>query len=452
MIGVINDMSQNTNMTEGKPVKLLLSFSLPLMLGNMFQQFYTVADTAIVGRGVGIEALAALGTVDWLNWMMLAMVQGFTQGLSIEMAQKFGNRDGDGLKHVIGQSIRISTILVIGYTIFAVAALPLFLTILRVPAELRPLAHLYSGILFCGLPLTMFFNFCAATLRALGNSKTPLKAMLISALTNIALDCVAVFVLHWGIAGAAVATLIAQAVSGLFCLHHMRKMPELHFAKDDLLHQDTDVCKRLLKLGLPLGSKNMFVALGGIFVQAVANGFGTTFIAGFAATNKLMGLLEAAALSYGYGVTTYVGQNYGANRHDRIHLGMKAAVWLSIGTSAIIAVIIIVFGYQITGLFISSDAGEMAATANTIAYHYLATISFFLPPLYLLHAFMAALQGMGDTVSPLYSGFVELFFRVSIAFVCGLIGFQYGLFGAEFMAWVGAAVYLIWQYKRKVSR
>lgn len=442
-------MNHNTNMTEGKPTRLLLSFSLPLMLGNMFQQFYTVADTAIVGRGVGIEALAALGTVDWLNWMMLAMVQGFSQGLSIEMAQKFGNRDADGLKHTIGQSVRISAIFVIGYTIFAVAALPLFLTILRVPAELRPLAHLYSGILFCGLPLTMFFNFCAATLRALGNSSTPLKAMIISALTNIVLDCVAVFVLGWGIAGAAIATLIAQAVSGLFCLYHMRKMPELHFDRADMKH-DAEATKRLLKLGLPLGSKNMFVALGGIFVQAVANGFGTTFIAGFAATNKLMGLLEAAALSYGYGVTTYVGQNYGAGLKDRIHLGMKSAVWLSVGTSAVIAVIMIVFGYQITGLFISSDAGEMASTANTIAYHYLATISFFLPPLYLLHAFMAALQGMGDTVSPLYSGFVELFFRVSIAFVCGIIGFEYGLFGAEFMAWVGAAVFLIWKYKRKV--
>jgi len=333
-------------MTEGRPAKLLLSFSLPLMLGNMFQQFYTVADTAIVGQGVGIEALAALGTVDWLNWMMLAMVQGFTQGLSIEMAQKFGNRDEDGLKHVVGQSARISTFFVLGYTIFALAALPLFLTILRVPAELRPLAHLYSGLLFCGLPLTMFFNFCAATLRALGNSSTPLKAMIISALTNIALDAIAVFVLHWGIAGAAIATLISQAISGLFCLYHMRKMPELHFSKADLKH-DGELSKRLLKLGIPLGSKNMFVALGGIYLQAIANGFGTTFIAGFAATNKLMGLMECAALSYGYGVSTYVGQNYGAGRRDRISLGMKTAIWISIFTAVIIMLIMLIFGYSL---------------------------------------------------------------------------------------------------------
>lgn len=443
-------MNQNTNMTEGKPLKLLLSFSLPLMLGNMFQQFYTVADTAIVGRGVGIEALAALGTVDWLNWMMLAMVQGFTQGLSIEMAQKFGNKDISGLHKVVGQSVRIALFCIIGYTIFAVAALPVFLTILRVPAELRPLAHLYSGILFCGLPLTMFFNFCAATLRALGNSKTPLKAMVISALTNIALDCVAVFVLHWGIAGAAIATLISQALSGLFCLYHMKKMPELRFSKEDFRH-DAEVTKRLLKLSIPLGTKNMFVALGGIFIQAIANGFGTTFIAGFAATNKLMGLMEAAALSYGYGISTYVGQNYGAKRKDRISAGMKSAVWLSIGTSIVITAIMLIFGYQITGLFISSDAGSMAAEANTIAYHYLATISCVLAPLYLLHAFMAALQGIGDALSPFVAGFVELFFRVVIATASYLLAFPYGLFGAEFMAWVGAAVYLFVQYKRKTK-
>lgn len=444
-------MNQNTNMTEGRPAKLLLSFSLPLMLGNMFQQFYTVADTAIVGQGVGIEALAALGTVDWLNWMMLAMVQGFTQGLSIEMAQKFGNRDENGLKHVIGQSARISTFFVLGYTIFVLAALPLFLTILRVPAELRPLAHLYSGLLFCGLPLTMFFNFCAATLRALGNSSTPLKAMIISALTNIVLDAIAVFVLHWGIAGAAIATLISQAVSGLFCLYHMRKMPELHFSKSDLKH-DADLSKRLLKLGIPLGSKNMFVALGGIYLQAIANGFGTTFIAGFAATNKLMGLMECAALSYGYGVSTYVGQNYGAGRKDRISLGMKTAIWISIITAVIIMLIMLIFGYSITGFFISSDDLTMAGAANTIAYHYLAIISFFLPPLYMLHIFMAALQGMGDARSPLISGFVELACRVSIATVAGLIGQAYGLFIAEFTAWVGAAVYLIWQYRRKMKK
>lgn len=439
--------NQNLNMTEGKPLKLLLTFSLPLMLGNMFQQFYTVADTAIVGQGVGIEALAALGTVDWLNWMVLAIVQGFTQGLSIEMSQKFGNRDIAGLKQVIGQAVRISFIFVVIYTILASAALPMFLTLLRVPADLRPLARLYSGIIFCGLPFTMFFNFCAATLRAVGNSKTPLKAMVISASTNIILDLIAVFVLHWGIAGAAIATVISQAVSGSFCLMHMRKMPELHFTKSDI-QKDQVLSKRLLHLSLPMGAKNMIVALGGIFVQAVANGFGTTFIAGLAATNKLMGLLEAAAISYGYGVTTYVGQNYGAGKKDRIQSGMKSAIKLSIGTAVLIAVIMMIFGYWITSLFISSDTAQMAEAANRIAYHYLFSVSIFLPALYLLHVFMAALQGMGDTTSPLWSGCIELAIRIGIAFISGWIGFEYGLFGAEFLAWFGGALFLIYRYRK----
>lgn len=438
-------------MTEGRPLKLLLSFSLPLMVGNMFQQFYTVADTAIVGQGVGIEALAALGTVDWLNWMVLAMIQGFTQGLSIEMAQKYGNQDLDGLKRVIGQSVRISVMTAVGYTIFMIAALPLFLTILRVPDTLRGLAHLYSSILFCGLPFTMFFNFCAATLRAVGNSKTPLKAMVISALTNITLDLIAVFVLHWGIAGAAVATVISQAAAGTFCLHHMRKMPELHFHRK-MLTADRQLCQKLLRLSVPMGAKNMIVALGGIFVQAVANGFGTTFIAGFAATNKLMGLLEAAAISYGYGVTTYVGQNYGAGKKDRISNGLKSAVKLSIGTAVAIAAIMILFGHAITSLFISSDGVEIAGLANRIAYDYLCAVSIFLPALYLLHVFMAALQGIGDTTSPLIAGCVELAIRISLAALAGWFAFSYCLFAAECIAWVGAAVFLIWRYKRNMKK
>ena len=444
-------MNENINMTEGKPLKLLLSFSLPLMLGNMFQQFYTVADTAIVGQGVGIEALAALGTVDWLNWMVLAMVQGFTQGLSIEMAQKYGNQDLDGLKQVIGQAVRISLITAVGYTIFMIAALPLFLTILRVPGELRPLAHLYSGILFCGLPFTMFFNFCSATLRAVGNSKTPLKAMMLSALTNIGLDLLVVFVLHWGIAGAAIATVVSQAVAGTFCLLHMKKMPELRFGKENF-HYEKALSQRLLHLSLPMGAKNMVVALGGIFVQAIANGFGTTFIAGFAATNKLMGLLEAAAISYGYGVTTYVGQNYGAGKKERISDGLKSAIRLSIGTSLAIALIMFLFGHAITGLFISADAVKIADTAHVIAYDYLRFISIFLPGLYLLHVFMAALQGIGDTTSPLLSGVVELIIRISLAALSGWLVCSYGLFAAECLAWLGGAIYLIAQYKRKMNK
>lgn len=432
-------------------MKLLLSFSLPLMLGNMFQQFYTVADTAIVGQGVGIEALAALGTVDWLNWMVLAMVQGFTQGLSIEMAQKYGSRDLDGLQKVIGQSVRISVMIVIGYTVAMILALPLFLTLLRVPEELRSLAHLYSGILFCGLPLTMFFNLCAATLRAVGNSRTPLKAMVLSALTNIVLDVLVIFVFHWGIAGAAIATVVSQAVAGTFCLLHMRSMPELHFSRQNL-HHDKILCEKLLCLSLPMGAKNMIVALGGIFVQAIANGFGTTFIAGFAATNKLMGLLEAAAISYGYGVTTYVGQNYGAGKKDRISEGLKSAIMLSIGTAVAIALVMFLFGQTITGLFISADAVEIAQAAHRIAYDYLCFASLFLPCLYLLHVFMAALQGIGDTTSPLIAGCVELILRISLAALSGWLVFSYGLFAAECMAWAGGAIYLILQYRKKMKK
>jgi len=346
--------NNNLDMTEGKPLRLMLAFALPLMFGNIFQQLYTVVDTAIVGRGVGMEALAALGTVDWLNWMMLAIAQGFTQGFSVRVAQKFGMRDMEGLHRTLGQSAKLTAILAVTFPLLALAVLPLFTVILRVPEELRPMSQLYSGILFAGLSAVVFYNYCAAILRAVGDSKTPLKAMMIASAVNIALDLLAVFVLNWGIAGAAIATVIAQIFSGIFCALKIRTNPALQFSRKDMA-PDRILAGKLLRLAVPLAAKSMIVAWGGIAVQAVANGFGTTFIAGFAATNKLYGPLETAAISYGYAITTYVGQNYGAGRHDRIRSGMKSASILSILTSLVITLIAILFGRPITSLFISSD-------------------------------------------------------------------------------------------------
>jgi len=443
--------NNNLDMTEGKPLRLMLAFALPLMFGNIFQQLYTVVDTAIVGRGVGMEALAALGTVDWLNWMMLAIAQGFTQGFSVRVAQKFGMRDMEGLHRTLGQSAKLTAILAVTFPLLALAVLPLFTVILRVPEELRPMSQLYSGILFAGLSAVVFYNYCAAILRAVGDSKTPLKAMMIASAVNIALDLLAVFVLNWGIAGAAIATVIAQIFSGIFCALKIRTNPALQFSRKDMA-PDRILAGKLLRLAVPLAAKSMIVAWGGIAVQAVANGFGTTFIAGFAATNKLYGPLETAAISYGYAITTYVGQNYGAGRHDRIRSGMKSASILSILTSLVITLIAILFGRPITSLFISSDVPELAAEAGEIAYDYLFFISLFLSVLYLLHAYMAALQGIGDTLSPMYAGIIELLLRVAIALCVGWIGFEYGIFLTEVAAWTGGFLFVFFRYRQNMRK
>ena len=222
-------MARTLNMTTGSPMKLLFSFALPLMFGNIFQQLYTVVDTAIVGRGVGMTALAALGTVDWLNWMMLGIAQGFTQGFCIRMSQRFGAQDIDGLKRTLGTSVLLTAAVAVLGTLISQLGLPVFLRLMQVPAYLIPSATRYSRIIMGGFTAVCFFNLCSSTLRAVGDSKTPLMAMVVASVTNIVLDIVAVFVLHWGISGAAAATVFSQLLSGILCAVKIAQTPELRF-------------------------------------------------------------------------------------------------------------------------------------------------------------------------------------------------------------------------------
>lgn len=444
-------MAKNINMTQGKPARLLLSFALPLMFGNVFQQLYTVVDTAVVGRGVGMNALAALGTVDWLTWMMLGIAQGYTQGFSVRISQKYGEGDREGLKKMIGQSAVLAVIIAILGTIISQLGLPFFLNLLNVPTDLRPMAALYARTIMGGFTAIMFYNFCAAALRAIGDSKTPLKAMIVAAFTNIVLDMIAVFVLNWGIAGAAAATIAAQCLSGIICAVKIYKTPELRFYRENL-KLDSMLSKNLIKIGTPVAAKNIIIALGGMAVQTIVNGFGMSFIAGFTATSKLYGILEIAAISYGYAVTTYIGQNYGAKQMERIKKGMCSAVGLALATSVVISIVMILLGRKITMLFISSEDPALVAAAGNTAYEFLVVMCIGLPVLYMLYVFLSALQGLGNTVIPMLSGIIEFILRVTVAFIVGKIGYESGIFWAESAAWVGAAVFLFAGYRKNMKK
>ena len=436
-------MSKTINMTQGNPLKLLICFALPLMFGNVFQQLYTVVDTAIVGQGVGMDALAALGSVDWLNWMMLGIAQGFTQGFSVRIAQKFGEGDRKGLQLFMGQSAVATAVLALLCTALGQLTLPLFLQFLRVPEELVPTATLYTRILMGGLPEVFFFNYCSAMLRAVGDSKTPLLAMAVASVTNIVLDLVTVFLLRWGIAGAAIATVVAQCLSGVICVIKICRTSQLRFTKRDLPPRGNTL-GNLMGIGIPAACKNLVVALGGMAVMTVVNTFGTAFIAGVTASNKLYGLLEIAALSYGYAITTYVGQNYGAARFDRITAGMKNAAVLSAITALVISATMFLFGRPITLLFISGENPAETTQAGNVAYH-------CLPILYILYLLLSAMQGLGDTVRPMISGVVELGLRVAVSVTVAYTGYQTGIFGAEVVAWIGATVYLLHHYRKRMK-
>lgn len=435
-------------MTVGKPARLLFFFALPLMFSNMFQQLYTVVDTAIVGRGVGMDALAALGTVDWLSWMVLGIAQGFTAGFSVRMSQKFGEGDFPGLRRVIGLSARLTVFITLLTAVLSQVALPGFLYLLRVPAELSPMATLYVRILFAGTPCMMFFNFTASTLRAVGNSKTPLFAMITASVLNIALDALTVFVFDWGIAGAAGATVCAQAVAGGICAYRIVKTPHLRFHLSDMA-RDGAMAKSLMGLGAPLAIQNTIISIGGMVVSAVVNGFGNAFIAGFTATNKLYGLLEIAATSYGFAVTTYVGQNFGAGDFLRIRTGVRSAVLIASITSAVISCVMIGCGRWILQIFSDRDADKAALVT---AYRYLVIMSAFLLILYALYVYRSALQGMGDTVIPMVSGIAEFLMRITIAILCGILARENDIFYAEPAAWIGAVCILIPAYYIRLKK
>ena len=427
-------------MTTGNPYKLLVQFALPLMFGNIFQQLYTVVDTMVVGKGLGVDALAAVGASDWLNWMAIGTVAGFAQGFSIPMAQEFGAGNNKRLKRTIGNAITLSGMCALALLlVFQLLALPV-LQLLQTPEEILPTSMVYIRIFFAGIPITMAYNVLAATLRAMGDGKTPLYAMILASFVNIGLDVFFVIILPFGVAGAAVATLIAQVVASLYCYRELNRSGEFVLQKEDF-RMESALNKRLLRLSLPLAFQNAIIAVGGMIVQFVVNGFGVLFIAGYTASNKLYGILEIAATSFGYAISTYVGQNVGAGERKRLNSGHIAALVLCLAVSLVISAAMLLFGKVFIQMFLSGTPEEIAA-AGAVAYRYLMFMSLALPALYLLYVYRSALQGMGNTLIPMLSGILEFLMRTgAVLGLTVLIGSD-GIFWAEILAWIGAAVLL----------
>ena len=442
--------TQTKDMTKGRPGKLILSFALPLMLGNMFQQAYTLVDTAVVGQVVGVNALAALGSVDWFNWMSLGVCSGLTQGFSIRIAQLFGAKEYNEMKKNVGASLMLAICSALAVTLLFLTAARPVLDFMGTSHEILNDALLYIRIMFCGILIVMIYNWMSAVLRAIGDSTTPLIAMGISSVTNIVLDIFFVAFLRLGIGGAAGATLIAQFISCVYCFNKMRKIPILRLSGKDF-HLNLYLAKELLGLGSPVAAQNVIISVGGMILQSIVNSYGVLFVAGFTATNKLYGILEIAAISFGYAVSTYAGQNLGAGEFERIQKGVRKGACMAILTSAVISVVMLMFGRTITGLFVD-HSNSQAGNVLDYAYHYLVVLSSFLAILYCLHIYRSALQGMGNTVVPLISGIVELIMRIATAFLLPRIAGEYGVYFAEVAAWTGAALLLFFGYKRELQK
>ena len=443
-------MSSVRNMTSGPPGRLILTFALPLMLGNLFQQFYTIADAAIVGQVLGVEAIAAVGAGEWFIWMMLGMIQGFTQGFAIQMAHEFGAGNTGRLRNVIFNSAVLSAVCALILLVTGQLAAKAVLDLLYTPETILADSMTYLRTMFLGIPVMMAYNLFAAILRSLGDGRTPLYAMICACIINIGLDLLFVPVLQMGVSGAAVATVLAQLCSGLFCIVKIFQIELLKFQREDL-RLSASLQPRLMKLGAPMAFQNAVISVGGMIVQSVINGFGVIFIAGFTATNKLYGMLEVAATSYGFAMTTYTGQNLGAGRMDRIRQGYRNALFIALITSLVIAAVMIFAGKWILLCFINGDPRTTADTL-AVAYHYLFIMSVCLPVLYYLHVTRSCIQGLGNTILPMVSGVAEFCMRTTAALALPLLMGQNGIFYAEIAAWTGADIVLFFSFLYEMKR
>ncbi len=433
-------MASVQSMTSGSPGRLIISFALPLMLGNLFQQFYTIADAAIVGQVLGVHGIAAVGAAEWVIWMMQGIIQGITQGFGIQMAQEFGAERYQKLRNVVVNAAFLSACSAVFLLVVGQLLANWILAVLHTPALVLADTTLYMRTMFLGIPVVMAYNFLASILRSLGDGKTPLYAMICACFINVGLDLLFVPVMHMGVFGAAVATVLAQLCSSIFCLVKIIHIEILKLQKEDM-ELRPNLHARLMKLGLPMAFQNAVISVGGMIVQYVINGFGVAFIAGFTATNKLYGMLEVAGTSYGFAMTTYTGQNLGAGNKKRICDGYRSALVIAVFTSLAIAAVMILAGKWILLCFIQGDEQTVADTL-AIAYHYLFIMSVCLPVLYYLHVTRSCIQGLGNTVLPMTSGLAEFFMRTVAALLLPRWMGQEGIFYAEIAAWVGADLVL----------
>ena len=443
-------MRQTKDMTLGSPIRLIMTFSLPVIAGNLLQQVYSIVDSLIVGQQDGVAALSAITSSGWLDWALASIAIGLAQGFSIEIAQRFGAADPAGLKRAAGQGILLASLTVVLLEVFAQSTLAGFLYLLKTPDETYPLTLLYLRIVFSGLPLVMAGNLCAAFLRAVGDSKTPMIAITAATLVNILLDALFVLVFRWSVAGAAAATVTAQGVNALICLLALSRLPLFHLDQASMRPQPA-LCRRLLWLGMPIAAGNLVISIGGLMLQRAVNGYGFLFMAGYNAASRFQGLMENAGASLGAGVATFAGQNYGAGKMDRVRKGVKKSVMIGIALAFGVTAVMLLFGNQMLSLFINDDPA-IAAQVQKYGSRFLCVMSLGLPFLYLLFVYRSALQGIGDSFIPMISGVVELIMRVGSVLILPLIMGEWGIYLAEIMAWIGAMALLIWGYYYRLRK
>ena len=375
--------SKTQDMTEGNPFKLIFFFSIPVLLGNLFQNFYSMADSIIVGRLLGTNALAAVGNTGPMNFLIIGFICGLTSGFAVITAQAFGAKNKEELKRSVAMNIMLNVFFVILFTALALLTNKPILKLINTPAEIIDDSKLYLDIIYSGLFATILYNATSCILRAVGDSKTPLYFLILSSILNIILDIILIKYTTLGVAAAALATVIAQLVSGILCvIFIIKKYPELHVKKEHF-EWCTSFASRHMKIGAPMAFQFSITAIGVIVLQGALNKFGPNVIAAYTAANKVEQLIAVAAGSFGVVMANYAGQNYGAKRIDRIRAGTTAGTILTLGFSVISMLIAFIFPEPLTSLFVEAGSAEYAEVLQ-YSKEYLFVTAIFYPPLFLI--------------------------------------------------------------------
>lgn len=437
-------MSADTtnDMTSGSPVRLILQFMIPVCLGNIFQQFYNVADSIVAGQFIGVNALAAIGSTGSLMFFVTGWLNGLSSGFAILVSQRFGARRYDQMRHYVAMSIYLAAAFAIVMTAGLLILNEPILRVMNFSDEIMPDVTAYMGIIYAGLIVTAAYNSLAAFLRALGDSKSPLYFLIISAVINVALDIAFIVWFGMGVEGCAYATVIAQGISALLCfVYILKKFPILHLKKEDFRISFRSF-GHLLSLGIPMGLQFSITAIGTIIVQGAVNVYGEIYMAGFAAAGKLQNIIATVFTAFGATIATFVGQNRGAGKMDRVKTGVKYTQIMILIWSVVTMALVFFFGKYMMLLFVSASETEVIDAASV----YFRTVFWCYPFLGSIFLYRNTLQGMGYGLVPMLGGVFELAARSAIVMtVAGRTSFA-GVCLSDPAAWIAALIPLVPYY------
>lgn len=437
-------MASNTtkDMTTGSSMKLILGFAVPLLMGMLFQQVYSLVDTIIVGRFLGVNALAAVGATGSINFLIIGFCLGLCNGFALPVAQRFGAKDYDGLRKYVGNSAVLSVIVGGTITVFTVVFCRNILQIMDTPADIIDLSYNYIVIIFAGIPATLLYNILSSHLRSLGDSVTPVAFLILSACLNIGLDLLFIVTFHWGVFGASFATVLSQLVSGVLCLVFIIiRFDILHLKRDDW-RLDPAYVRNLLVMGLPMGFQYSITAIGSVILQAAVNSLGSIAVASMTAASKISMFVVCPFDALGSTMATYGGQNVGAGKLERLAKGLRSAVILGAIYSAVIFVVVYFFGENMIQIFLSPTE-ENAATVLVRAKEFLVINAAFYFPLALVNIVRFLIQGMGFSGFAVFAGVFEMVARTIVGlFLVPVFGFVAACFASP-LAWIFADAFLI---------